>query len=30
MDAMKQFYIDKLGLFDMELLKALGAIIQAK
>lgn len=28
MDAMKQFYIDKLGLFDMELLKALGAIIQ--
>lgn len=29
MDAMKQFYIDKLGLFDMALLKALGAIIQA-
>lgn len=29
MDAMKQFYIDKLGLFDMELLKALGNIIKA-
>lgn len=28
MDAMKQFYIDKIGLFEMELLKALGAIIQ--
>jgi HD-GYP domain-containing protein (c-di-GMP phosphodiesterase class II) len=28
MDAIKQFYIDKLGLFDMELLKALTGIIQ--